>query len=383
MKYIRLAMVVCAVSLLLFTQACDRGAENQNGNNNRKAAPVEVKVQTAELGPIQTTIQVTGVVKAAQEAKLGTKVPGRVAKVNVDEGDKVEKDHELVVLEQTDFKLAVQEAEAAVKNARASASVAKVSLEKANRDYERFLKLRNQSAVSEQSFEDVDTAKRVAADKLTLAQAGLAQANARLDSVKQQLSDSIIRAPFSGVVVGKMTNEGEFVGAGGPPLVWLMDLSTVKIDVGIPEENSGKVSVGQSARVTLDAFPGKSFTGEVITVNPRVDANNRSYNVQIQVDNDDPDYFLNSGMFARVTLITGIKDDALIVPSKALVTVEGKRLLYVAEKSVAKERRIVVGAADNGNVEIISGLEPEEQVIIEGNWALTDGQEVTIKGTRG
>ena len=357
---------------------CGKDAANQNGANHNNAARVEVMVEPARLGEIRTTIHVTGTLKAAQETKLGTKVPGRIEKINVDEGDKVDKGDALIVLEQTDFELAVRESEAAEKNAKASVSVAKVSLEKANRDFERFAKLHKQSVVSEQSYEDIDTAKRVAEEKLKLARAGLAQAAARSDSARQRLSDSVIRAPFAGVVVGKMANEGEFVAAGGPPLVWLMDLSTVKVDVGVPEEQSGKAGVGQDVRVSVDAFPGMTFTGKVITVNPRVDAGSRSFNVQVEIENSDTDYFLNSGMFARIALITGLKPDAIIVPDEALVTVKGKRLLYVVENAHAKQREIKTGASDNGNVEILSGVKPDELVIVEGNWALSDGQEVTI-----
>ncbi len=380
MRHVSLLSIVLGLAVGL---ACSEDAVNQNGNNHNNVARVRVRAEPARLGPIQTTIHVTGTVRAAQEAKIGTKVSGRVEKVNVDEGDRVKAGDALVVLEKTDFELAVREAEAAVKNANASVSVAKVSLEKANRDFERFAKLHKQSAVSEQSYEDIDTAKRVAEENLKLARAGLAQAQARLESARQRLSDSAIRAPFDGVVVGKMTNEGEFVGAGGPPLVWLMDLGSVKVDVGVPEEHSGKVRVGQDVKVSVDAFSDRAFSGKVIRVNPRVDAGSRSFNVQVEIHNSDSDHFLNSGMFARIALVTGSKPNAVIVPDKALVTVEGKRLLYVVDNSVARQREIEVGASDDGSVEIISGVKPGELVIVEGNWGLSDGQDVTIIQNRG
>jgi len=376
-----LAALSVSTALMLGLGCGDKEVTNQAGNN--AVARVKVKVEAARLGPIRTTIHVTGTVKAAQEAKLGTKVSGRVERVEVGEGDKVKQGDALVVLEQTDFELSVKEAEAAVKNAKASVAVAGVSLDKANRDFVRFAKLHKQSVISEQSYEDVDTAKHVAEGSLELARAGLAQARVRLEAARLQLSDSVVRAPFAGVVVGKMTNEGEFVGAGGSPLVWLMDLSSVKIDVGVPEEHSGRVSVGQGANISVDAFPNETFAGKVIRVNPRVDAKSRSFNVQLEINNSDPDHFLNSGMFTRIALVTGSKPNAVIVPDKALVTVEGKRLLYVVEGSLARSRQIEVGASDDGNVEIVSGVKPGELVIVEGNWALTDGQEVTIVRTRG
>lgn len=377
-------MAALAASLaLMLDLGCGRDAAYQNGNNHNNVAKVEVEVARARLGQIETTIHVTGTVKASQETKIGAKVSGRVERVNVDEGDRVKQQEALVVLEQTDFKLAVREAEAAVSNASAAVSVASVSLEKATGDFKRFAGLREQKVISEQSYEDADTARRVAEESLKLARASLAQAQARLESARQRLSDSVLRAPFAGVVVGKMANEGEFVAAGGPPLVWLMDLSSVKIDLGVPEEHSGKVRVGQDANVSVDAFPETSFSGNVITVNPRVDAGSRSFNVQVEVENSDADHYLNSGMFARVALATGTKADAVIVPESALVTTEGKRLLYVIEGAAARAREIEVGASDNGNVEIVSGVKPDELVIVAGNWALTDGQEVNITRTRG
>jgi len=377
-------LAASSVSLaLMLGLGCGKDAANQNGNNRSNVAKVEVEVARARLGQIETTIRVTGTVKAAQETKIGAKVSGRVEKVNVDEGDRIKERDALVVLEQTDFKLAVREAEAAVNNASAAVSVASVSLDKASNDFKRFAGLREQKVISEQSYEDADTAKRVAEENLELARASLAQAQARLESARQRLSDSVIRAPFAGVVVGKMTNEGEYVAAGGPPLVWLMDLSSVKIDLGVPEEHAGKVRVGQGANVSVDAFPETSFSGNVIRVNPRVDAGSRSFNVQIEIENSDPDHYLNSGMFARVALVTGAKPDAVIVPESALVTTEGKRLLYVIEGASARAREIEVGASYGGNVEIVSGVKPDELVIVQGNWALTDGQEVNIIRTRG
>ena len=377
-------LAASSVSLaLMLGLGCGKDAANQNGNNRSNVAKVEVEVARARLGQIETTIRVTGTVKAAQETKIGAKVSGRVEKVNVDEGDRIKERDALVVLEQTDFKLAVREAEAAVNNASAAVSVASVSLDKASNDFKRFAGLREQKVISEQSYEDADTAKRVAEENLELARASLAQAQARLESARQRLSDSVIRAPFAGVVVGKMTNEGEYVAAGGPPLVWLMDLGSVKIDLGVPEEHAGKVRVGQGANVSVDAFPETSFSGNVIRVNPRVDAGSRSFNVQIEIENSDPDHYLNSGMFARVALVTGAKPDAVIVPESALVTTEGKRLLYVIEGASARAREIEVGASYGGNVEIVSGVKPDELVIVAGNWALTDGQEVNIIRTRG
>ncbi|MBN2209492.1 MAG: efflux RND transporter periplasmic adaptor subunit [Candidatus Coatesbacteria bacterium] len=371
-------LVTLAIGVIVAVGCGDGDDRLNNGNNNKQTAKVTVKAVPAKLGDIRSTISVTGTTKAAQEAKLGSKVSGRVEKVAVDEGDKVSSGDALVVLEQTDFELAVQEAEAAVKNAEAAVSVAKVSLEKANRDFERFAKLHKQSVISEQSYEDVDTAKSVAEDNLTLARAGLSQAATRLQSAKQRLEDSVIRAPFSGVVVGKMTNEGEYVGPGGQPLVWLMDLSKVKIDIGIPEDYSGKVKVGQSAKVSVDAFDDKSFEGAVITVNPLVDEKSRSFNVQLEIDNTDAEHYLNSGMFARVSIVIGRKEGVVLVPTQALVTIEGKRTLYAVSGSSAHRKDVVVGQQDNGNAEIVSGVSAGELVVTEGNWGLSDGQDVIL-----
>ena len=372
----RAALFVLVAGVVAGLLGCQ---QHEGKSSEAQFAKPRVKVQPARLGTIRTRIYATGDLRPTREAKIGTKVAGRVFEVRVDEGARVKKDDVLVVLDQTDFKIAVEQARAEVETASASVSVAQVALEKAMRDWERFARLHKQKAISDQDYEDARTALRLAQKKFALARATEAQARTRLQSARQRLADSVIRAPFAGVVVARMVNEGEYVGPMGPPLLTLVDLSKIKVEVGVPEEEAATVRLGQVAQVRVDAFPDVVFEGKVITVNPHVDPASRAFNVQIEVKNDDPQHFLTAGMFARISLITGQIDNVVLVPSKALVTFEGRRMVFVLEGSCAVCREVKVGQQENGFTQIVSGVEAAEPVIVEGNFGLSDGQEVLVQ----
>lgn len=377
-RIIRYTPVLGILVALIVSLGCDKKAANQ-GNNG--VARIEVEVDVAKLGPVQTTISATGTIKATQQANVGAKVSGRVEKVEIDEGEKVDQGDPIVVLQQVDFTLAVKDAEASVNNSKASVRVAEVSLEKARDDFDRYVKLHTEKAVSDQMFEEVRTAKRLAEENLELARTGLARAKTQLELTEQRLSDSVIRAPFDGIVVAKAVNEGEFVSQASPPLVRIMDLSKVKIDVGIPEEHSQKIQVGQTASLKVDAYPNANFEGKVITVNPHVDERSRAFNVQVEVPNDYPDHFLKAGMFARVTIFTGQRDNVVLVPKSALLTLDGKRVLFIVKDLIAARREVEVGFEDDESAEIVSGVSAGESIVVKGNWGLSDGQQVVV--TRG
>jgi RND family efflux transporter MFP subunit len=176
-------------------------------------------------------------------------------------------------------------------------------------------------------------------------------------------------------------NEGEYInpamggmGPGGGSVVTLMDLSEVKIEVQVSERDVGKIRVGQDARVTVDAYPGKMFRGNVSNVHPAAHPMSRTFKVEIAVVN--PDLILKAGTDAGVKLSIEVRQGALLVPEKSVLEQAGACFLFVAEGDTARRREVKTGLRGEGLVEIIEGVREGETVIGEGNYGLKDGAKV-------
>jgi len=315
-----------------------------------------VKVIEAKRGDMQNSLSVTGTFYPWQEAKIESKVAGKIEKFLVKEGDEVEKGKPLVQLEKKERLIALAQAEASFENAEG--------------DWKRMKELYAKRAISQQQYDKV--------------RSGYKMAKANLDMAQAQLDNCDIRAPFSGVIVQKFRNEGEMVAQpmgmpSTPPLVVLMDISRVKVEVDIPEKRIGEVKVGQSAYVTVDGYPDKIFEGRVINVVPFVDPVSRTFKVKIEVPNEGK--LLKSGMFARVKMVTKKHQNVLVVPLKAILKRGQEEVVFVVEDSLAHLRRVKTGLSDEGKIEILSGINEGDRVIIEGNYGLTEDTKVEVKAS--
>jgi RND family efflux transporter MFP subunit len=195
---------------------------------------------------------------------------------------------------------------------------------------------------------------------------------------KQQLRDSVIRAPFSGIVVKKFSNEAEIVSSVMPsrPILWLMKIDRVKVEVEIPDVKIMVVRKGTPVDVKIDALPGKLFEGNVSRVNAMVDPISRNFKVEIDIPNSK--HIVKPGMFARITVKTDVVKDTIIVPQKALVVDDaGNDAVFVLNDNEAVIKRVTVGVSNANMVEIRDGLKDGEKVIVTGNYGLEEGTKVS------
>ena len=398
------------------------GCNDEGSDENAQADPVRhVAAVSARRGSIAEVLPLTGTLAAAQEVKVTSKIPGRVARVLVEEGSTVEAGKTILIeLEIEELDLAVAEAKAAV--AAAEAGLAKVlsgtrkeeiaqaeaaaAQAKANADVCRLTFERMENLLKEQSIPktkydeakarfDMASAQCKAAEArlemaktgatkedIGIAKARVGQAQAALASANRQHQNASIVSPISGIVAYRNVEPGEVVSPPvlpGKALLMIMNVIALKTKVNVSEKRARAVSLGQEAAVIVDAFPGETFSGKVSKISPMVDARSRTFETEILIPN--PGGRLKPGMFARVRLVLAQRTNVVKVPLKAIR--EGNSyVVFVATNGTATARSVTLGISDGVDVEIVSGVAAGEMVITRGNLGLEDGESIVVNTSR-
>ncbi|HLF97160.1 MAG TPA: efflux RND transporter periplasmic adaptor subunit, partial [Methylococcaceae bacterium] len=183
-------------------------------------------------------------------------------------------------------------------------------------------------------------------------------------------------APFAGIVGLRKVSVGEVVQP-GQPLANLEAVDRLKVDFRIPEEFAGQLHPGQSLQVVVDAFPGRTFAGEVYALDPRLDDQARAILLRGRLAN--PDGMLRPGMFARLTLVLSAGREALFVPEHAVTGLGSRQFVFVVDGGKAVQREVKIGAHKDGAVEILDGLAADAAVVVDGQMKLRDGAPVAVK----
>ena len=322
-------------------------AAGKGGGQAAGGQAVFVEATKVVTAPLPQTITAVGSLRSDESVMIRPEVAGRVSAILFQEGQRVGKGAPLVRLDTS-----VNDAD--VKQARANYTLAKSK-------YERAIDLQKQGFISAQARDEAENNLRVAEAAMALAEAKFAKME--------------IRAPFTGVVGLRTVSVGDYVKEGAD-IVNLEAIDPLKVDFRVPEIYYSQVRVGQPLEVTLDAQPGRTFTGQVYAVNPLVDAAGRSLVVRAQVRNSDTS--LRPGMFARVRLITRSERDAMVVPEQALVPQGEDQYVFRVVDGRAQRVQVRVGQRRDGKAEIVQGLERADVVVTAGQLKIRDGVQVKI-----
>jgi membrane fusion protein (multidrug efflux system) len=224
---------------------------------------------------------------------------------------------------------------------------------------------------------DLYDQKLVAAQDIENAEAAMKVAVAALDIATTRLDYARITAPFSGTITKKFLDPGAVVSALTSTLFTLMDPDRMKIIINILEQDIPRVTMGLEASVSVDAFPGKKFTGTVSKFSQAVDLATRTMAVEVDIPN--PGHLLAPGMFATVSLNVGQKNDALTLPTQALLKDDQGLYVYIARQDTARRARVTAGSEQNSRTEILSGLEGTEDVITTGQQFVRNNGQVAVQ----
>ena len=377
-----LALLVVG-SLLLTSSGCiPSESMAEQADTGQKAVPVST--YRVETHTFRDTVEVPADVLANRQVTLMSKIPGEVKKVLVDEGDQVAEGDPLVRLAKKDFKLALRQARAQLAAARAGVEAAQAGLDTVTSKYDRLATLFEQNVIPESNFEDIKGGKRATAAQVSIAKAQLQLARVAVDAAKENLANTVVRAPFDGVVGKMMVDEGARLTVMPPaPLAVIVDLSSAKVVGGIPEKHRSKISAGVPVNIVVNSVRSEPFETVIERAEPIVDPVSRTFSVQAVLPNDE--HGLQAGMSAQMRIDLGERDaPALpddVVLRSALSENTGK--VFVIEDGKARERQLTIGARSGELVEITSGLKSGEVVIRGGQELLSDGRSVFVREATG
>ena len=364
MKRIDRHLVVAALVLLLPAAACSRA----NGKGAAAARPaVAVEVAPVVSGDLKESIEVVGTLTPKFQAEVKTEYSGTVTDVLVTEWVRVSKGTTLLRFD-------AREAEAGAAAARASLLVAEVGLNRARRELERTVKLKEAGLATPQNLDDARTAQEAA-------EAQLAAAKAQKQMAETKLEKTEIRSPLDGVVASRTVNPGDFIeNMGSPkPMFRIVDNRRLELTVTVPSSRISGVRLGQPLSFTTDAVPGRTFTGKVSFINPAADESSRTVKVVAVVDN--PDETLKSGLFAKGEIVTGERRGVLRVPRSAFVTWDlsaRSAVVFVVDGEKAVRRTVETGAGAGDDVEVTKGIAAGERVVTRGAFNLSEGVRVAV-----
>ena len=320
-------------------------------------------------------ISASGYIVARTKASVSAKIAGRLEYLNVSEGSKVRKSEVIARIEAGVYRAQVEAAKAQMAEENAN-------LVQARRDLERSRALRDQNVISQAEFENTETQLRVneATYESAVAQHRLAAEN---------MENTLVRAPFDGTVLRKDAEVGEIVApasAGGgltrTAIVTMADLATLEVEVDVNEAYIARVRNGQDARITLDAYPDTSFTGKVRQVVPTADRSKATVLVKVSILDRDPRILPEMG--AKVVFSDGDGSSATVVPvritvpSAAVVRDGNSARVWVVENAKVAARSVELGREANNHVEVRSGLNGGETVVVQPPAGLAEGARVRV-----
>lgn len=321
-------------------------------------APVAVRAVAVQPGPVAGVMQATGSLHGQREAVLAAKVMGTVIEFRKKAGDPIRRGEVLVVLDDRESAGNIGQAEGALAQAKAAASLAESNLK-------RFEILFERGSASQLELDQARFAHESARGAVRQAEGAVSAAGSY---------GAQIVAPFDGRVVDRMAEEGDLA-APGRPLMKVEDARTLRLHVTLSEREIGAAVPGAEVEVVVPSVPGRTWTGTVAEVVPAVDPATRSTTVKIDLPGDPA---LRSGLFARARFRTGERE-SLGVPRAALVRRGGMVGVFVVDGSRASFRLVEAAEAAGDVVEVLSGLVPGDRVVLDPPSTLTEGAAVEVQ----
>lgn len=354
--------IIPAVMFIGLTIALRSGVFSQDKatvQNPDKA--LTVKAAAAQYNTAVPKLLLTGSIESQTSAVVSAKLAGRIEEVLVQEGQYVHAGDPLVRLESVELANAVRTARDAVTKAR-------INYDFAQTEYDRYKKLYEIGAATQQQMEMAEV-------KVKTAEADLSSAQASLGNAEQQYGYGVIVAPVNGVIANKTATVGQVVSPGAA-LMAVENIGQVYAVVNVEQKDLARVQVGQTAEVTVDAYPGKIFAGTVEIMNPEAGSANRMFRTKVKLDNEET--ALKPGMFAKVSLATGDAVQLLTVPQAAVIQKQGLYYVFRAENGQVKRCAVEIGELSGDTIEIKAGLEAGDIVVVSNVGQLKDGDTVRI-----
>lgn len=398
------------VAFALLLPSCSKSKEAGEAGEESPATPVQVAV--AKQQPIEEVITAEAILYPIRQANVIPKISAPVARFLVQRGDHVREDQLLAVLEDRDLVAAAQEskqlyeqAQANYENTRAATmpddlakakadvESARQALGAAKRVYENREALLREGALAQKLVDDAkvalvqaqsqfDTAAQILkslesvgrTEQLKSAKAQMDAAQAHYESSAAQLSYAQVRSPIDGIISDRPTNIGEMASSGSA-LFSIVDISRIVARANVPVHEAASIKLGSSATISR---PGGEVKEKVTVVSPAVDPNTTT--VQVWLEAPNPGKRLKPGTTVQISIDAGQVPNAIVVPAAALLASDegGEKIMVAGSDSLAHEHKVEVGIRSGDSVQILSGINPGDQVIVEGGLGLDDKSKIEI-----
>jgi len=360
-------------------------------------AAVSVAPSAAVEQPMARFIRATGTLMAEEQADVAAETAGRVVSAPIERGTLVRAGAELVRLSstETDAQLKEAEANAAQIEARLGLTLggpfdvnavpevqnAKASSELAQSELNRIKSLLDQRVVSQSEYDQRRTQMEAARQQYEAAKNGAAQqyqslqaARARVSLARKAFTDTVVRAPFNGVVAERLVSTGDYV-TKGTKVAIVVRVNPLRVQLTVPEQSVSSVAVGQPVSFAVDAYAGRQFEGRVKYVAPALQADQRALTIEAMVPN--PDGVLKPGLFATARIEQAARTPGVLVPAAAVLTSAGTSRVYVVNGDHVDERIVTIGETVGDLVEVTKGLKAGERVATKNVAQLADGIKVS------
>lgn len=404
-KILTIVLVVVLVGFSAYYFVIKKGSDSGEGETSSggetqateiNETPLQVKVKEARIGDL--IIKLRSPAEAVTDRKIVMKaeVPGVIKNLNVKESKHVKKGELLVELDDQEYRLSYENAEAMrlkafsemlveqrfadvgdrnEKEQNSALSNAKMQYQEAGQQFQRGLISREEFEQRSRLYERALIESGERKDEVVAAMKGLTQAEISVKKAQLDLEKTKIKAPFPGIVADIQVSPGEHVSA-GRELFTLVNISKIQVHASVLESEIGKMQVGREVDLKFSAYPGKIFKGKVSAISPMVNPEYKTCKVFIDVEN--PKEELKPGMHAEVEIAAEIHKNKLLVPQDAILTRSQRRLLFVVENGLAKWRYVEIGLENEDYAEILDGVKAGEKVIVEGHFTLAHDARVRI-----
>lgn len=404
------------IGIIVAGMSLSMGCSSQTANEAAGVSveqPVMVETAKASLGKIESLISYSGRIKPVQEIIITPKQPGKVVKINYEVGQEVKAGDILYQLDDTDAKLQVNQAAAAVElseinlrklsgstyeqqiaQLKSALVAAEISYTDAKRSFESAktlfeagaesklgydraesqLKLTEQQYLTAKANYDI-TEQKSALENIATARAQLNQAKASYEIAKNSLDNTSIKSPIDGIVAAKSVKVGEFISNATASFV-IVDNSSYLVEVDVNEEVIGKIQTGDKIKVYVHSISEEALTGTITAAAPSADMKKQTYPVKVAINN--PPGTIKGGMFADVKLVLDKAENCILVPLTSVLEEDGKKYVFVLNGDKVKKTEVTAGVFNDKEIQITGGVTANETIVTKGQDFLKDGSAVVI-----
>jgi len=394
-------LIIPIVLLMLFS--CSKKAEEQEENNKKLessqsiASKANIEVQTVKSTSVDENLRITGVIEPWKSVTVSSESNGKIIRLDIDEGSWVSQGQTILETEHDTLLNQLQQAQTAYKQAQSSLvtqkrlldgdiSMKNVSLNNTMSNLKRENKLMSQSALTTKQLDDrkyelnlskinLELAKVKREDTRVALNTNIENARTQINLINIQLNKTYLRSPVSGIVDKLDIDNGEMLGV-GTPIANILQINRLKVVGGVIETDLPYIKMGNTAKVTVDAYPNKTFAGRVYYISNSAKSSNKTFDVKLSVDNSS--LKLKPGMIANFDLLKAKYNNAIIIPRACVMPDIDKKFIFVEKNNVVEKRYVKLGKDIDDKVIILNGLKAGDKLVVVGQQNLADKESVNV-----